>query len=70
LYTIAFGLRNVPRTEQALKEAHRVLKKGGRFMCLEFSKVEQEPIKTLYQQYNAHFLPFVGGMVAKDSSSY
>lgn len=39
-------------------------------MCLEFSKVEQEPIKTLYQQYNAHFLPFVGGMVAKDSSSY
>ena len=49
LYTISFGLRNVPSTQKALQAAHRVLKKGGRFMCLEFSKFSIEPLSPFYK---------------------
>ena len=48
IYNLAFGLRNVPRKDLAIKEAYRVLKKGGRFMCLEFSKVQLEPLNQIY----------------------
>ena len=48
-YTVSFGIRNVKNINSTLKEAYRVLKTGGRFICLEFSKVENEPIKKLYK---------------------
>lgn len=51
-YTIAFGIRNVTRIEEALKEAYRVLKPGGRFMCLEFSLVENEILRWFYDRYS------------------
>ena len=70
LYTISFGLRNVPATEKALKEANRVLKKGGRFMCLEFSKIENEPFNAFYKFYSFNVLPFMGKVFANDSASY
>jgi demethylmenaquinone methyltransferase / 2-methoxy-6-polyprenyl-1,4-benzoquinol methylase len=47
-YTISFGIRNVPRIEKALSEAHRVLKKGGRLMIMEFSKVHNTPLNYVY----------------------
>ena len=70
LYTISFGLRNVPSTEKALSEAFRVLKKGGRFMCLEFSKVNSEPFNQIYKFYSFNVIPFMGKIVANDSESY
>lgn len=70
LYTISFGLRNVPNTEKALKEAFRVLKKGGRFMCLEFSKIENQPINSLYKFYSFNLLPVMGKLLVNDSASY
>ena len=50
-YVISFGIRNVNDVEKSLNEADRVLKKGGRFVCLEFSKVEKEVLKNIYKQY-------------------
>ncbi len=70
VYTIAFGLRNVPRTLQALKEARRVLKPGGRFFCLEFSKVVIPMFDELYDEYSFKLLPKLGEVVAKDRESY
>lgn len=70
LYTISFGLRNVPNTEKALKEANRVLKKGGRFMCLEFSKIENQPINALYKFYSFNVIPLMGKVFVNDSASY
>lgn len=70
VYTIAFGLRNVPRIDDALKEAVRVLKPGGRFFCLEFSRVEPESLEKLYDIYSFNVIPKIGEIVAKDSSSY
>lgn len=70
LYTISFGLRNVPDVPKALKEARRVLKKGGRFMCLEFSKVQNPLFREIYQAYSFGVLPVMGGIVANDSDSY
>ena len=69
-YTIAFGIRNVTRIDQALKEAHRVLKYGGRFFCLEFSTVEWPGFKEAYDFYSHKLVPQIGKMVAGDEDSY
>lgn len=69
-YTIAFGIRNVTDIPLALKEAYRVLKPGGRFLCLEFSKVEAPLLKQFYDFYSFKLLPEIGGIVAKDKASY
>jgi len=69
-YTIAFGIRNVTDIPKALREARRVLKTGGRFMCLEFSKVSAPVLKEFYDFYSFRLLPEIGGLVAKDKPSY
>jgi len=69
-YTIAFGLRNVTGIDKALAEAHRVLKPGGRFYCLEFSKMTSVPIGRLYDTYSSVALPLLGRVVAGDADSY
>jgi demethylmenaquinone methyltransferase/2-methoxy-6-polyprenyl-1,4-benzoquinol methylase len=69
-YTIAFGLRNVTDIGKALFEAQRVLKPGGRFYCLEFSKVTSPPISRLYDTYSSLALPLLGRVVAGDADSY
>jgi demethylmenaquinone methyltransferase/2-methoxy-6-polyprenyl-1,4-benzoquinol methylase len=69
-YTVAFGMRNLTHLEQALAEAYRVLKPGGRFLCLEFSTVEVPLLDTLYDAYSFNAIPVLGGLVAGDSSSY
>jgi 2-methoxy-6-polyprenyl-1,4-benzoquinol methylase len=68
--TIAFGLRNVTRTLPALKEVRRVLKKGGRFMCMEFSKVQDPLLRQAYDLYSFNVIPPVGGLVAGDAQPY
>jgi demethylmenaquinone methyltransferase / 2-methoxy-6-polyprenyl-1,4-benzoquinol methylase len=68
--TIAFGIRNVPRIEQALAEAYRVLKIGGRFLCLEFSAVDVPGLDRLYDFYSFNVIPALGRMVAGDAQSY
>jgi demethylmenaquinone methyltransferase/2-methoxy-6-polyprenyl-1,4-benzoquinol methylase len=69
-YSIAFGIRNVPRIEQALAEAHRVLRPGGRFACLEFSSVDVPGLDVLYHLYSFNVIPVLGRMVAGDAESY
>lgn len=69
-YTIAFGIRNVPRIERALEEAYRVLKTGGRFLCLEFSKVDIPGLDRFYDLYSFNVIPRMGRMVTGDSESY
>jgi demethylmenaquinone methyltransferase/2-methoxy-6-polyprenyl-1,4-benzoquinol methylase len=68
--TIAFGIRNVTHIDRALAEARRVLKPGGRFLCLEFSQVEVPGLDTLYDAYSFMLLPKMGEWVAKDAESY
>jgi demethylmenaquinone methyltransferase/2-methoxy-6-polyprenyl-1,4-benzoquinol methylase len=68
--TIAFGIRNVPRIERALDEAYRVLKIGGRFLCLEFSSVDVPGIDALYQLYSFQVIPRVGEVVTGDRDAY
>jgi demethylmenaquinone methyltransferase / 2-methoxy-6-polyprenyl-1,4-benzoquinol methylase len=68
--TIAFGIRNVPRIEQALAEAYRVLKIGGRFLCLEFSTVDVPALDTLYDFYSFNVIPALGRVVVGDAESY
>ena len=70
LYTIAFGIRNVTDRDQALKEAYRVLRKGGRFMCLEFSDVVVPGFKQFYDTYSFNAIPIMGQMLANDRDSY
>ena len=69
-YTVAFGMRNLTHLEPALEEACRVLKPGGRFLCLEFSSVEMPLLDTLYDAYSFNAIPVLGGLVAGDSASY
>jgi demethylmenaquinone methyltransferase / 2-methoxy-6-polyprenyl-1,4-benzoquinol methylase len=70
LYTIAFGLRNVTRIEAALAEARRVLKPGGRFMCLEFTPAIGLPLQPLYDLYSFHVVPLLGQIVTGDRDAY
>jgi demethylmenaquinone methyltransferase/2-methoxy-6-polyprenyl-1,4-benzoquinol methylase len=69
-YTIAFGIRNVTHIEKALAEARRVLRPGGRFLCLEFSQVDVPGLDTLYDAYSFKLLPQMGALVAGDADSY
>ena len=69
-YTIAFGIRNVPRRELALAEAYRVLKRGGRFLCLEFSRVDLPGLDRLYEAYSQSAIPALGKVVAGDGAPY
>lgn len=69
-YTIAFGLRNVTDIDKALAEAHRVLRPGGRFYCLEFSRVTSAPIGRVYDAYSSRALPLLGRLVARDADAY
>ena len=69
-YTIAFGLRNVTNIDKALAEACRVLKPGGRFYCLEFSRMTQPALGRVYDAYSERALPFFGRLVARDAESY
>jgi demethylmenaquinone methyltransferase/2-methoxy-6-polyprenyl-1,4-benzoquinol methylase len=69
-YTIAFGIRNVPRIQVALEEAYRVLKPGGRFLCLEFSHVNVPGLDKIYEAYSFNVIPAVGKLVAGDAEPY
>lgn len=69
-YTIAFGIRNVTHIEKVLAEAYRVLKPGGRFLCLELSHVETPGFKQLYDYYSFSVIPALGELVAGDRESY
>jgi demethylmenaquinone methyltransferase/2-methoxy-6-polyprenyl-1,4-benzoquinol methylase len=69
-YTIAFSIRNFTHIDRALAEARRVLKPGGRFLCLEFSRVEAPVLDTLYEYYSFAVLPRLGQMVAGEGDAY
>ena len=69
-YTIAFGIRNVTHIQQALGEAHRVLKRGGRFFCLEFSTTLWPGFADVYDAYSHRIVPRLGKLLAKDEDSY
>lgn len=69
-YTIAFGIRNVTHIEKALSEAYRVLRRGGRFLCLELSHVNIPGFRELYDFYSFSVIPSVGEIVAGDRASY
>ncbi len=68
-YTISFGLRNVKDINKSLKEAHRVLKRGGRFLCLEFSKIENNNLEILYKSYSK-LIPKIGEIVVGEKKPY
>jgi len=69
-YTIAFGLRNVTHIEAALAEARRVLRPGGRFLCLEFSRMAVPLLGGLYDRYSFTVVPALGGLVTGDREAY
>jgi demethylmenaquinone methyltransferase/2-methoxy-6-polyprenyl-1,4-benzoquinol methylase len=69
-YTIAFGIRNVTQIDKALSEAHRVLKFGGRFFCLEFSTTQWPGFREVYDAYSHHLVPRIGKAIAGDAESY
>lgn len=68
--TMGFGLRNITNRAKALKEVHRILKPGGRFICLEFSHVENDLIEKIYNFWSFKCMPYIGEKVAGDKSSY
>jgi len=68
--TIAFGIRNVPRIDAALKEFYRVLKRGGRFLCLEFSRVDVPVVDRIYDAYSFAAIPALGKVVVGDGAPY
>jgi demethylmenaquinone methyltransferase / 2-methoxy-6-polyprenyl-1,4-benzoquinol methylase len=68
--TVAFGIRNVPRIDAALAEAFRVLKIGGKFLCLEFAAVDVPGLDRLYELYSANVIPALGRVVVGDAESY
>ncbi|MFO1189749.1 MAG: class I SAM-dependent methyltransferase [Alphaproteobacteria bacterium] len=69
-YTIAFGIRNVTRLDRALAEARRVLRRGGRFLCLEFGPVAVPGLDAIYDAYSFRVLPWLGRQVASDEEAY
>jgi demethylmenaquinone methyltransferase/2-methoxy-6-polyprenyl-1,4-benzoquinol methylase len=69
-YTIAFGIRNVPRIDQALREAYRVLKPGSRFLCLEFSTVDVPGLDKIYDLFSFKVIPPLGRAITGDADSY
>lgn len=69
-YTIAFGIRNVPRIDVALSEAFRVLKRGGRFLCLEFSEVDMPLLDKAYEAWSFNAIPKIGRAVTGDDEPY
>jgi len=69
-YTIAFGIRNVPRIEVALAEAYRVLKRGGRLLCLEFSEVDMPLLDKVYETWSFNAIPRIGKAVTGDGEPY
>jgi demethylmenaquinone methyltransferase/2-methoxy-6-polyprenyl-1,4-benzoquinol methylase len=69
-YTIAFGIRNVTNIDRALAEARRVLRPGGRFLCLEFSRLRLPALERLYEAYSFTVLPWLGELVAGDRAAY
>src|SRR6056297_3610453 len=69
-YTISFGIRNVTRIEDALSEAFRVLRPGGRIMVLEFSQIPNELMQKVYDLYSFNIIPRMGKMIANDAESY
>lgn len=69
-YSIAFGIRNVPRIDRALAEAYRVLRPGSRFVCLEFSAVDVPGLDVLYDVYSFNVIPALGRMVVGDAEPY
>lgn len=69
-YTIAFGIRNVTHRDRALAEARRVLRPGGRFVCLEFSHLPSHPLQRAYDAYSFNIIPRLGRLIAGDAQSY
>lgn len=70
VYTISFGIRNVTRPQDALREAFRVLRPGGRIMVLEFSHIPSDMLRWIYDRYSFNFIPLMGEMIANDRDSY
>jgi len=70
VYTISFGIRNVTRVQDAINEAHRVLRPGGRFMVLEFSAIPHPGLQWAYDRYSFNIIPPLGQMIANDRDSY
>lgn len=69
-YTVAFGIRNVTHRDRALREAYRVLRPGGRFLCLEFSQVQAPFLDSVYELYAFHVIPRLGQVVAGEREAY
>ncbi len=69
-YTIAFGIRNVPRIPLALAEAYRVLRRGGHFLCLEFSAVDVPGLDKIYDGFSFNLIPRMGKLIAGDAEPY